>query len=134
MEELVRNILSNYLRYVSEKEMYERWLQMRENKEVREALTLVDLKVAMIQSWFNLLNSDERFVIEKHLIEELEWPRVAFSFTEKWKGEFSRTERTLISYQASGLQKIVSFVIQHYTMVLSVFPEMRDAGHPDGCD
>lgn len=134
MEELVRNILSNYLRYVSEKEMYERWLQMRENKEVREALTLVDLKVAMIQSWFNLLNSDERFVIEKHLIEELEWPRVAFSFTEKWKGEFSRTERTLISYQASGLQKIVSFVMQHYTMVLSVFPEMCDAGHPDGCD
>ncbi len=134
MEELVRNILSNYLRYVSEKEMYERWLQMRENKEVREALTLVDLKVAMIQSWFNLLNSDERFVIEKHLIEELEWPRVAFSFTEKWKGEFSRTERTLISYQASGLQKIVSFVMQHYTMVLSVFPEMRDAGQPDGCD
>ena len=134
MEELVRNILSNYLRYVSEKEMYERWLQMRENKEVREALTLVDLKVAMIQNWFNLLNSDERFVIEKHLIEELEWPRVAFSFTEKWKGEFSRTERTLISYQASGLQKIVSFVMQHYTMVLSVFPEMCDVGHPDGCD
>ena len=134
MEELVRNILSNYLRYVSEKEMYERWLQMRENKEVREALTLVDLKVAMIQSWFNLLNSDERFVIEKHLIEELEWPRVAFSFTEKWKGEFSRTERTLISYQASGLQKIVSFVMQHYTMVLSVFPEMCDVDHPDGCD
>ena len=134
MEELVRNILSNYLRYVSEKEMYERWLQMRENKEVREALTLVDLKVAMIQSWFNLLNSDERFVIEKHLIEELEWPRVAFSFTEKWKGEFSRTERTLISYQASGLQKIVSFVMQHYTMVLLIFPEMGDAGHTDGCD
>lgn len=134
MEELVRNILSNYLRYVSEKEMYERWLQMRENKEVREALTLLDLKVAMIQSWFNLLNSDERFVIEKHLIEELEWPRVAFNFSEKWKGEFSRTERTLISYQASGLQKIVCFVMQHYTMVLSVFPEMGDAGHTDGCD
>lgn len=28
MEELVRNILSNDLRYVSEKEMYERWLQI----------------------------------------------------------------------------------------------------------
>ena len=60
-------------------------------------------KVTMIQSWFNLLNTDERFVIEKHLLEELEWPRVAFTFTEKWKGEFSRTERTLIGYQASGL-------------------------------
>ena len=106
MEELVRKILSNYLSYVSEKEMYERWLQMRENKEAREALVMVEMKVTMIQSWFNLLNTDERFVIEKHLLEELEWPRVAFTFTEKWKGEFSRTERTLIGYQASGLAKM----------------------------
>ena len=88
MEELVRNILSNYLRYVSEKEMYERWLQMRENKEVREALTLVDLKVAMIQSWFNLLNSDERFVIEKHLIEELEWPRLPLHSRKNGRASF----------------------------------------------
>ena len=64
MEELVRKILSNYLSYVSEKEMYERWLQMRENKEAREALVMVEMKVTMIQSWFNLLNTDERFVIE----------------------------------------------------------------------
>ena len=123
MEELVRKILSNYLSYVSEKEMYERWLQMRENKEAREALVMVEMKVTMIQSWFNLLNTDERFVIEKHLLEELEWPRVAFTFTEKWKGEFSRTERTLIGYQASGLVKIVAFAERHHKMVLSIFPE-----------
>ena len=112
MEELVRKILSNYLSYVSEKEMYERWLQMRENKEAREALVMVEMKVTMI-----------RFVIEKHLLEELEWPRVAFTFTEKWKGEFSRTERTLIGYQASGLAKIVAFAERHHKMVLSIFPE-----------
>ena len=98
MGEFVRKILSKYLSYISEKEMYERWLDTRENKEAREALVVVNMKVAMIQSWFNLLNSDERFVIEKHLLEELEWPRVAYTFTERWKGEFSRTERTLISY------------------------------------
>lgn len=50
MEEFVRTILSKYLSFVSEKEMYERWLSMRENKEVREALVVVQLKVAMIQS------------------------------------------------------------------------------------
>ncbi len=72
MEEFVRTILSKYLSFTAEKQMYERWLSMRENPEVREALALVDMKVAMIQSWFTLLSSDERFVIEKHLIEELE--------------------------------------------------------------
>lgn len=121
MEEFVRTILSKYLSFVSEKEMYERWLSMRENKEVREALVVVQLKVSMIQSWFNLLNTDERFVIEKHLIEELEWPRVAFSFAEKWKGEFSRAERTLIGYQASGLAKIVEFAEDHREMVMALF-------------
>ena len=70
MEEFVRMILSKYTSFVAEKEMYEHWLAMRENKEAREALVVVDTKVAMIQSWFNLLNTDERFVLEKHLIEK----------------------------------------------------------------
>lgn len=126
MGEFVRKILSKYLSYISEKEMYERWLDTRENKEAQEALVIVNMKVAMIQSWFNLLNTDERFVIEKHLLEELEWPRVAYTFTERWKGEFSRTERTLISYQASGIAKIARFVQNHRDMVMALFGDLYD--------
>lgn len=81
MEEFVRKVLSRYTSFVSEKQLYERWLDMRENSDVRDALVMTDMKITMIQSWFNLLNADERFVIEKHLLDELEWPRVAFSFT-----------------------------------------------------
>lgn len=124
MEEFVRKILSKYLSFLSEKEMYERWLDTRENKEIREALAIVSMKVVMIQSWLNLLNTDERFVIEKHLLEELEWPRIAHTFTERWKGEFSRTERTLINYQASGLAKIANFVQNHRSMVMSLFYDL----------
>lgn len=124
MEEFVRTILSKYPSFTAEKQMYERWLSMRENPEVREALALVDMKVAMIQSWFTLLNSDERFVIEKHLIEELEWPRIAFSFSEKWKGEFTRSERTLIAYQASGIKKIVRFAEDHKAIVMALFSDL----------
>lgn len=113
MEEFVRKVLSRYTSFVSEKQLYERWLDMRENSDVREALVMTDMKITMIQSWFNLLNADERFVIEKHLLDELEWPRVAFSFTKKWDGEFTRTERSLVTYQASGLKKIISFVEAH---------------------
>lgn len=85
MEKLVRQALGKYLGQVSEKEMYEHWLDRRENKKAREALAIVEVKVGVIQSWFTLLNADERFVIKKHLIDEVEWPRVAFSFTEKMK-------------------------------------------------
>lgn len=124
MEEFVRKILSKYLSFTAEKKMYERWLSMRENPEVREALALVDMKVAMVQSWFTLLNTDERFVVEKHLIEELEWPRVSFSFTELWKGEFTRSERTLVGYQASGLNKIVHFCEDHRSIVMALFADL----------
>ena len=72
MEEFVRKVLSRYTSFVSEKQLYERWLDMRENSDVREALVMTDMKITMIQSWFNLLNADERFVIEKHLLDELE--------------------------------------------------------------
>lgn len=126
MEEFVRTVLSMYLSFVAEKEMYERWLDMRDNPEVREALVLVATRVTMIQSWLTLLNSDERFVIEKHLIEELEWPRVSFSFTERWKGEFTRSERTLLAYQASGLNKIVQFCEDHRAIVHALFGELLD--------
>lgn len=79
MEEFVREVLSRYTSFVSERQLYERWLDMRENSDVRDALVMTEMKITMIQSWFNLLNADERFVIEKHLLDELEWPRVAFS-------------------------------------------------------
>lgn len=99
---------------------------MRENSDVRDALVMTDMKITMIQSWFNLLNADERFVIEKHLLDELEWPRVAFSFTKKWDGEFTRTERSLVAYQASGLKKIISFVEAHRDMVMALFGDIYE--------
>ena len=68
MEEFVREVLSRYTSFVSERQLYERWLDMRENSDVRDALVMTEMKITMIQSWFNLLNADERFVIEKHLL------------------------------------------------------------------
>ena len=87
---------------------------------------MTDRKITLSQSWFNLLNADERFVIEKHLLDELEWPRVAFSFAKKWDGEFTRTERSLVTYQASGLKKIISFVEAHRDMVMALFGDIYE--------
>lgn len=124
MEEMIRMAFSKYGTYVSEQRMYERWLDMRENPEVREALTVVNMKVTMIESWLNLLNADERFVVQKHLIDEIEWPRISFLFTEQWKGEFTRTERTLVAYQANALKKIIEYCEVHQRMVLMIFGDL----------
>ena len=50
MEIFVRRVLDKYLSYTAEQKTYEHWLAMRENKEVREALIVVEMKVAMIQN------------------------------------------------------------------------------------
>lgn len=123
MEVLIRNVLKQYNTFVSETAMYEKWLAYRENADMRDALTLLQMKITTIQSWFKLLNADEAFVVHKHLIDELEWPRVVFAFSEQWNGIFYRTERTLVKYQASALKKITEFCESHKDVILSLFGE-----------
>lgn len=126
MEALIRKAFGEYLRYVSEANLYEQWLEKQENPDVRNTLGVLQMKIAAIDSWLNLLNADERFVVQKHLIEELEWPRVAFDFTERWKGEFTRTERTLVKYQASAIRKIADFCMAHSDITLALFGRLLE--------
>ena len=42
MEEFVREVLSRYTSFVSERQLYERWLDMRENSDVRDALVMTE--------------------------------------------------------------------------------------------
>ena len=46
MEEFVRKVLSRYTSFVSEKQLYERWLDMRENSDVRDAFLAGDARAA----------------------------------------------------------------------------------------
>lgn len=121
MEALIRKALGEYLRYVSEANLYGQWLEKQENPDIRNTLDVLQMKIAAIDSWLNLLNSDERFVVHKHMIEELEWPRVAFDFAERWKGEFTRTERTLVKYQASAIEKITDFCFANSEITMVLF-------------
>ena len=126
MEQLIRTILSKYNRYLAEEKLLNRWLSNRDNPEMRQELVLLDMKIASVQSWFNLLNEDERFVIQKHLLEELDWPRVAYAFSERWQMEFSRTERTLLYYQSSALKKIDNFCKCHKEIIFALFGDLED--------
>jgi len=126
MEPLIRTIFSKYNRYLAEEKLLKRWLSNRENPEIRQELVLLDMKIASVQSWFNLLNEDERFVIQKHLIEELDWPRVAYAFSDRWQMEFRRTERTLLHYQSSALKKIDSFCKCHKEIISALFGDLQD--------
>lgn len=128
MEQFVRTVISRYTGYQSEKRLYEKWLLQVDDSEAKTYLTLLELRITAIDAWLNLLNADERFGIQKHLIEELEWPRVSFAYTERWNHEFVRTERSLLVYQTNALAKITAFVERHKEMLLSLFSDINENG------
>ena len=79
----------------------------------KTALTqrLFELKVRTqrVRSWMLVLNEDEEFVIRRHLIDEVSWPRLEAEHIEKWK-EYGKNRRTLMRYQKNALMKILRFI------------------------
>lgn len=56
-----------------------------------------------------VLNEDEKFVIRRHLIDEVSWPRLEAEHIVKWK-EYGKNRRTLMRYQKNALMKIQRFI------------------------
>lgn len=79
----------------------------------KTALTqrLFELKVRTqrVRSWMLVLIEDEEFVIRRHLIDEVSWPRLEAEHIEKWK-EYGKNRRTLMRYQKNALMKIQRFI------------------------
>lgn len=131
MDTLVRNAICQYRHYQSELQLLEKCLDQTDDPASKASISLLSMKVGVIEAWLNLLNTDERFVVQKHLIEQIEWPRVAFEYRERWQKEFTRTERSLQVYQAEALSKIALFADKHKDITLRLFsdvivPEIND--------
>lgn len=124
MEQLVRSVICKFNDYQAEAQLYEKWLTQADDPDTKNFLVLLELKIAVINAWMNLLSTDEKFVLQKHLIEEMEWPRVAFEYRERWKHEFARTERSLQVYQASALAKISEFAKKHHEITMKLFADV----------
>jgi hypothetical protein len=74
-----------------------------------EKLWVLSEQSAMIDSWLEMLSEDEAYVVRRHLIDGIDWPRIADEYDKRW-GEYTKTQRTLMRYQKSALEKIQSFM------------------------
>lgn len=123
MISLVRNVIYHYNDLLAENQLYQNWFSKFRSEELKDKATTLQIKLAIVNAWFDLLSYDERFVIQKHLIDKIEWPRIAFEYRERWKNEFFRTERSLQIYQANALSKIALFAEKHKDITLYFFSE-----------
>ncbi len=76
--------------------------------EHRKRLMLLEQYESCIQVWLDSLPEDEAYAVQRHLIDGIDWPRIATEYCMKWGNENARTDRTLMSYQKKALQRIAN--------------------------
>lgn len=120
---IVRTALENYNALSASVAFEGKYLSGALATKANPNLELQEQRLTIIQCWLRLLNADERFVIQKHLIEGLDWARVHYAFNEYWGGDFIRSERALAYYQASALKKICEFCEKYADTIFRLFGE-----------
>ena len=120
MEELVKSELSVYDQYRAQIEFQRKCPRSFEQSMILQS-TIHELRVLAIECWLQILTADEQFVVQKHLIEGLEWPRVAHAFEERWGQKFIRSERALVGYQTSAIKKVVEFCMKNELQIRELF-------------
>ncbi len=87
---------------------------LRSRQKKHKTLTPEQLKqmndledwLACIDSMLRSLSDDERFVIQRHLVDGIDWNRIIAEYEMKWGAKNGRCRRTLIRYQNSALTKL----------------------------
>ncbi len=87
---------------------YDNNLQLANTTKVNHISSL-ERQIALIDSWLLLLNEDEAYVIKRHLIDGIDWPRIAVEYKGIWGEDYAKSERTLKTYQQRAMSKIVRF-------------------------
>lgn len=63
-----------------------------------------------VQAWLCLLPREERLIVQKHVIDGLDWTRTAAEVDKIWGYENGRSERTLKRKQAAAINRIYDFM------------------------
>ena len=88
--------------------------EMASNVAVRQDLILKRLQ--LIENWLLLLDSDETFIVEHHLIDGMSWPTLTSEYKKRWP-DAPKAERTLVRKQAGAVGKIVAFTKGYFNIL-----------------
>lgn len=80
------------------------------NSDKSKRLHHLERKIKFVDSLLMVVNEDQAYVLRRHLIDGVDWPRVTASYNEVWGPEHTKGERTLKVYQQKGLAEILKFI------------------------
>lgn len=79
----------------------------------------------MVISWLQLLPTEEKFLVQTHLIDGLYWAKTIVEHEKMWGIINGRSERTLKRIQAKAIDRVVSCLNHIETMSLSNRNEVK---------
>ena len=122
MEAHVERIVKKYSRLLQEEVVFERHLEKRENPNMHDALTLVRIRLGIIESWFSLLDTDERFALRQMLTPNSGAAMQAAAMI--WSWQLCQEGQTPAQVRARAIGKIAAFARMHRKLMRMVFGDL----------
>ena len=125
MKDFIQKVIEEYSRYLDEEARFERHLEMRENRDMRDALTELKIKIGTVESWFVLLDVDERIAFRQAL-QSCTSPAMQSTAME-WMWRISKEGRTPWQLREQAIAKIAAFVDAHQAVTYAIFDDVSCA-------
>ncbi len=124
MKALVEKIIEEYPRYLREEALFERHLEMRENEDMRDALVMLKIRVSVVESWFVLLDADERFAFRQAIQTEQNGTAARRAAAMMWMWRLIKVGETPWVIRERAVEKIASFVSAHADIMQTIFDDV----------
>lgn len=89
-------------------------MMLEDGAEITPALQERIEKVNKMQSaqdaLMSVLNENEKMVVQRHLVDGLDWACIGAEFGQVWGSENQKSKRSLINYYRSANKKMAAFV------------------------
>lgn len=121
MEAFIQKIIVDYPRYIREEALFERHLEARENRDMRYALTMLKIKIGVVESWFTLLDADERLAFRQTLQADQNEPAAIRSAAIVWMRRLSKEAQTPWQIRERAIAKIAAFASSHKETMHAIF-------------
>lgn len=107
-EKNVYRLLRGWRRLHAEKEFFESRddLSQVQKDECLEHLSRV---LTMLEAWMRLLTADERYVIKRHLVDEIDWSRIVYEYNTKLLRPESKSRSSLRRMQSRAITKMAQY-------------------------
>ena len=107
-EKNVYRLLRNWRRLYAEKEFFESRDDLSQGQK-DERMDQISQILAMLETWMQLLSTDERYVIKRHLVDEIDWSRIVYEYNTKLIRAGGKSLSSLRRTQSCAIGKMARY-------------------------